>query len=122
MSDDKDMNNQQEKFAQRVAAHLRAREDELSGETRARLSAARAQALAQLDRPRRVVGYQWAGAGAFAVLALAVGLVLNTQQLEQMPDLETGDFLAAQELELLEDLEFAAWVAELDELDEPAQG
>jgi hypothetical protein len=53
----------------------------------------------------------WAGLGAAAtaVLALVVGLRDESAH-APLPYLEAQEFAAAQELELLEDLEFLAWL------------
>ena len=122
--------NDEEKLAQQLGARLRELEEEISPEESARLATVRVRALHQLNEPRRISDFRhllWSpkllGAGAFAVGALAISLyVFRDAGIEAMPDFAAPEFLAAQETELLQDLEFAAWIADLEDMNEPPLG
>ena len=123
MSDD-------EKLGNELGARMRQLETQITAEESARLTAIRSAALRQLDEPSalaklgdRLWSPQLLGAGAFAVAAVVIGLVLLPGVgIEPMPEFEAGEFLVAQEVELLQDLEFAAWVSDLEEMNEQSRG
>ena len=100
---------------------------ELDGSTRSRLCQARHAALAQTrQRPRTV---WWMPAMASAALAMVVALILP--DLRPQPQTLSEENLAAaddltllmndESLDLLEEMEFYAWLAETDALDSPAE-
>lgn len=98
----------------------------LDGATRSRLAQARARAL-ESARQRRpfVPGRWWLPAGAVAAAVLAAVLVLEAPQapapaveLTALGDLDI--LLGDEDLELLEELEFYAWLEEQPEFRELA--
>lgn len=82
-----------------------------------RLRMARAEAVAQMgdDVPfltRAFGGHRWVlPAGAAAILVLAVSLT-GTDETYVMPMLDEQELAAASEMELLDDIEFLAWMLE----------
>lgn len=113
----------------RLAAAERERADALSGPIQQRLAAARRQAVAEMDQTSARSGFRWAyalPAGAVAAVTLVVALQFipsahDAQDTAPMttllPDLDESQQVAASELELLEELEFLAWMAEVEEVD-----
>jgi len=89
----------------------------LSPEILARLSAARRLAVAKADArvatPR--VPPRWIPAGALATTVLAVGIATVAMDARQLPAFDDARALAAaQDVELLDDLEFLAWLPDDD--------
>jgi len=88
--------------------------EHLDAYTLSRLNQARQHALAQAEKPRWF-NPQWLKAGAFAVLLVTVinGLLFfSTSNIQQM---NTDDFeliVASEDFELLQDLDFVAWMLE----------
>lgn len=83
----------------------------------ARLGAARRAAVAAADArlatPR--VPPRWVPAGALATTVLAVGLATVAMDTRQLPAVDDPRALvAAQDVELLDDLEFLAWLPDDD--------
>ena len=104
----------------RAAALLDEHADALDGPTRARLHQARNRALAGVSPVRRVL--PWAGAGAVAAGIFAVTLLV-TQATPPLPAIYEDPLqqAAAEDMELMDDLEFMAWlVLEEDYQDDAA--
>ncbi len=93
----------------------------LDGATQSRLTQARHRALEELPKGRSV-GWRWVPAGVAAAAAIALVLLVVPPAVELDPrvakegldDLEI--LLGEDELEMIDDLEFYAWIDELDEL------
>ena len=88
--------------------------EHLDAQTLSRLNQARHHALAQADKPR-LFNPQWLKAGTFAVLLVTVinaWLFFSTSNIQQM---NTDDFemiVASEDYELIQDLDFIAWMIE----------
>ena len=88
--------------------------EQLDAHTLSRLNQARHHALAHADKPR-LFNSQWLKAGTFAVLLVTVingWLFFSTPDIQQM---NTDDFeliVATEDFELLQDLDFVAWMIE----------
>ncbi len=116
MTDDR-----QDSFERDLGRRLRDSVDTLDAATRSRLNISRHHAVAQMNRrASRVSRAGWAAVGAMAVAMLAVSVWRN-QPVPANPDvlpaasvaLEAPDLellLADESLEMLEDLEFYAWL------------
>ena len=97
----------------------------LDGPTRSKLTQARYRALAELQAPSRAAWrWSWAPAGAIAAVALATWMLWSGQP----PVEETFDVAAAtdleillseEELDMLQELEFYAWLEDQAELSGP---
>ena len=102
---------------------LRDTEKQVPDAVRQRLADARRTAVNAADTG---VSMRWAplmGASALASAALLVVLVLPQSASQSLPLLEASEMAAAQELELLEELEFVAWMlAEEKDNAFPSQG
>jgi hypothetical protein len=133
MTDERDLRESTDAAAGRLAreagARLRASADGLDAATRSRLNQARQRALDELRPRRRAAPWLWPAAATAAVAALAVTLLLGRLPPaggdlagplpESVADLEIllpGD--APADLEMMEDLEFYAW---LDEASSPEE-
>ena len=124
-----------DQVAHRAAIELRASEEQLSTATADKLHAARmqavaaAQAQAKAKRSRRT-SYLVPGLGLGASMAgialVAVLMLPGTQAIAPLPDLaiegDVGLLAASSETELLDDLEFVAWMVMLDEPEEDPAG
>lgn len=110
-----------------VAEKLDRLEAEVPSEVQLQLQAARRAALAEAEKNESKPGLPWLpytllGSGALAS-ALVVSLVLLGQPEPALPLLEDAEMAAAMDAELLEELEFLAWMIEEGELlDEGQQG
>jgi len=88
--------------------------EHLDAHTLSRLNQARHSALAHVEKPR-LLNPQWLKAGTFAVLLVTVingWLFFSTPNIQQM---NTDDFeliVANEDFELLQDLDFVAWMIE----------
>lgn len=88
--------------------------EHLDASTLSRLNQARHRALQQASRPR-LLDSQWLKAATFAVLIVTVvngWLLLSTPEVQNM---NTDDFellIANEDFELLQDLDFVAWMIE----------
>ncbi len=88
--------------------------EHLDAHTLSRLNQARHRALAHAEKPR-LFNPQWLKAGTFAVLLVTVingWLFFSTPNIQQM---NTDDFeliVANEDFELLQDLDFVAWMIE----------
>ena len=119
------MTDRQDSFQQELSRQLRDSADTLDAATQSRLNISRHHAVAQMNRRTHWASRTgWVAAGAVAVAVLAVSLWRNqpvpvqidaqTDALPaatvalQAPDLEL--LLADESLEMLEDLEFYAWL------------
>jgi hypothetical protein len=103
----------------------------LDGSTRSRLNQARHAALEQAQQRPRVVW--WMPALASAALAMLVALILPRMESQQALEVtaESEVSLAAaddltllmndENLDLLEEMEFYAWLAETDAIENPAE-
>ncbi len=111
-------------FAESAGDMLRSRENAIDADVAARLSDARRQAVSVADTgtPAPVWWRHAAGIGAAAAIAFATVIVYRAPT-DVIPRLDEPEMAAAQDLELLEDLEFAAWLV-LREQDDalPASG
>jgi hypothetical protein len=133
MTDERDARDSADEAAERLAreagARLRASADGLDAATRSRLNRARQRALDELRPRRRVSPWLWPAAATAAVAALAVTVMLGrlppagsdlaAPLPEAVADLEIllpGE--APADLEMMEDLEFYAW---LDEASSPEE-
>ncbi len=90
-----------------------------------RLAAARRAAVAEAERPQPVPWGRLAGSGALAsaALVLVLALMLPGTGTQSLPALEEAEMAAAQNAELLEELEFVAWMlAEESADDSPGKG
>jgi hypothetical protein len=99
---------------------------ELDGSTRSRLCQARHAALAQAPRRQRPVW--WMPAVATAAVAAIMAFLLPSFQLQQPlseENLAAADDMTLlmndESLDLLEEIEFYAWLEETDAFDSPAQ-
>ncbi len=119
-----DLNRQDREFAQAAGKRLRAGADELDAATRSRLNQARQAALASMPAAsagRRPFGAPgWLAAATLGVVAFGVWQVVESPDtlppagpalpgVAAAPDLEL--LLGEEDLEMLEDLEFFAWMA-----------
>ena len=92
---------------------LRDTEEQVPDPVRQRLANARQTAVNAADTRASIRWAPMISAGALAGAALLVVLVLPRSTTQSLPLLEASEMAAAQELELLEELEFVAWM--LDE-------
>jgi hypothetical protein len=108
---DTDMNKAQLKS---VIESLDESVEHLDAHTLSRLNQARHRALAQAEKPR-LLNPQWLKAATFAVLLVTV---INGWQFFSTPNnqlMNTDDFemvIANDDFELLQDLDFVAWMIE----------
>lgn len=107
------------RFAKTASELLRRSAENIDGATASRLNRARQAALEQLPRRRRAAHWLAPALSTAAVGALAVGLWLNPGTDRDVPVLNASADLTAADLELLltddslemlEDLEFYAWL------------
>ena len=115
---DQDTTNDHDKtaeFQERVGQVLRESEVDLDVETLDQLAMARRTAVSQADRTTSAL-QPWAVglAGSAAAAALVLALTLNTIE-EELPPMDEVEFVVAQDAELMEDLEFVAWMIALEE-------
>ena len=105
------MNDREDKFVDDAARVLREAEHGLDPEVLARLGAMRRRAVALVDHPAPTAIGAWAPTSAVAATILAVGIAFTNVQ-GPSPTVFDNEFeqLAAQDMELLEDLEFLAWM------------
>lgn len=115
-----------EKFAARSGDELRRAERQLSSEVLLRLQAARREAVAQsasMMNASQAQGFdwlRWTGAGAVATTLIFVWVVAVNSPIESLPQMDAMELAAAQESELLEELEFVAWMVAMEDQDEPS--
>lgn len=112
-----------EKTANALGAQLRQAELDVPSMVAQRLQAARRQAVAQAQSAvasepgwSRFTGWS---AAASALLVLAVGVaVFVPKPVDTMPRMNEAEIAAAQESELLQELEFVAWMVAMEEANE----
>jgi hypothetical protein len=108
-----------EEFAKTAGQLLRRSAEDIDAATASRLNRARQAALGEMSRPRPASAWLVPALSTAAVGALAVGLWLNrgadpglpaapAPAIESAADMDL--LLAADSLEMLEDLEFYAWL------------
>ena len=106
-------------FEKRAREVLLAAEHDVSPEVNGRLAAMRRAAVQELEtrsgQPRRT-GWFWVSAGTVAVVVLTLGLFLYPGNAPGplFDGLDEAQLAAAQDMELLEELEFLAWMEEED--------
>jgi hypothetical protein len=108
----------------KLQADFRRTENELGPEVVERLRAARREAVAAADESpaTRGMGWQpWAAIGAMASVAFAAAVLLQSPP-STLPMADETELAAAQEMELLEELEFVAWMVALEDEDLPTSG
>lgn len=104
--------------------------DNIDAATLSRLNQARQQALAYHDETsffQRVFSFNrhWLQQTVFASIAIVAISVITLQIMSHEPalNLEQGEYIAdAEELELVEDLEFIAWLLEQEQLNNDHAG
>jgi hypothetical protein len=106
--------------ALRVVEALDRQNEQLDADVLASLENARRVALSHLDVPPAPLALafgDWVPLGAVATTLLAVGLLVAQAQTDVLPNFDSEvHAMAAQELDLLEELEFVAWMLDEDEL------
>ncbi len=85
----------------------------LSAAVRTRLDAARRAAVASADVAASAPP-RWVPIGALAATVLVFAMATRMSDTLSLPDIEDDQLFAAQERELLEELEFLAWLDEQD--------
>lgn len=119
-----DLDPTDQQWADRAAERLRQQEHDVSNDVNQRLQAARRAAVEAADEKSAAVDW-WpraAGAGTAAMAIMVAALVLYSP-IDPLPRIEASELAAAQEAELLEELEFVAWMIAMEEADAiPAQG
>ena len=122
-----ELDERDERWAERAGKALRDAEHDVPPAIAERLAAARREAVELADaQSDGHTGLGWwpklAGASAVAVAALAWVMLPGTTP-ERLPVWEDTEMAAAAEAELLEDLEFVAWmIAMEDERATPPNG
>jgi hypothetical protein len=98
-----------EEFASRVRDALNTQT--LAPELADRLAAARRRAVASVDAPIPRAPSVWIPVGALASTLLVVGMFSAAIERKSAPPFDDDvQFAAAQDLDLLDDLEFVAWL------------
>ncbi len=119
-----DLDPADQQWADHAAERLRQHEHDVPNDVNQRLQAARRAAVAAADEKPGVTDW-WpraAGAGTAAVALMVAALVLYSP-VDTLPRIDAAELAAAQEAELLEELEFVAWMIAMEEADAlPAQG
>ena len=123
--DDTPLSVEEQTFANLAQAHLRSMERELDAATADKLRQARARAVDQAQSPwlgffRSPQGYALGGVTAAVFLAVMIAPVFRVNQpaIAALPVSNGDEFVLAQESELLEELEFVAWMLENEALGE----
>jgi hypothetical protein len=117
MTDDKDQQPDPE-FESRLRDALASDARDIAPEIAERLAVMRTSAVAQFERTPRRFQFSWVAASgvaaALATVTLAAGLFLfsRAELVPEMPAAVEPEFAAAQDLELLTELEFLAWLEE----------
>ncbi len=120
-------------FVEEVSGVLRRDVESVSAEVAAQLDGARRQAVAVASAAEAQGFGRWgmkgavrpvprwpsiAGFGAVMGVALTVTVMVRAPQLEPLPFLNADEMAAVENVELLEELEFVAWVAAMEAEDE----
>jgi hypothetical protein len=113
MTDDKDKQPDSD-FESRLQRALAPKAGGVTPDVAERLAAMRRNAVAQLDHR---TGFGWGRAAfvtAFATVVLAAGvfLMFDDASVPAMPAADEPEFAAAQEMDVLVELEFLAWLEE----------
>lgn len=112
------------KAAAAAGAQLRQDELEVSPEVAQSLQAARRLAVDEAERSLASATPWWpkiagAGAAVSAAFVVVVSLTVYLQApLDSLPRMDESEMAAAQEADLLEELEFVAWMVAIEEADE----
>jgi hypothetical protein len=117
MSNRQDNDQSDEAFVHELERRLAAEVDQLPADVSARLQEMRRQAsvAADVPAPRRRLWWSAALAGAGAVaLAVGVSLTGTSTEVPPLPQATDLELAASADLELLEELEFLAWLDEED--------
>jgi hypothetical protein len=102
-------------FVARVRAVLDAGDKAVDSSVADRLAAVRRAAVAALDVPRAAEVARWIPASAAAGMLVAVGMFAWSVRIPDLPVFDDDEaVLAAQDLDLLDDIEFVAWMVEQD--------
>ena len=116
-------------LAASAGARLRESEVDVPTEVSQRLQASRRLAVAQAESATaegRIVWPRFVGfaATAFATFLLVVAVTLTMPApYDTLPRLDDGELAAATEAELLQELEFVAWMVAMEDTDElPTSG
>ena len=119
-----DLDPTDQQWADRAAERLRHGEHSVPNEVNQRLQAARRAAIETADEKSRLGDWWPRAAGASAAAgALMVAALVFYSPVDTLPRIEASELAAAQEVELLEELEFVAWMIAMEEADAlPAQG
>ena len=101
-------------FERKARQRLEASEHDIDPDRLQRLQAARRAAVAAVPAApeRGLAGRWWVPTGAMAAVALVLGLLLLPEPEGLPPVLDAAEMSAAQEMELLDELEFVAWMLE----------
>lgn len=118
-----ELHPEDQKWAEQAGQQLRKQEQIVAQASQARLRSARAQALQVMPETRRSwLLWPTLGLGS-ACAAMLVWAVLFTIPVDRLPVLDDEEMAAALNVELLEELEFVAWMlTEKDATDAPSQG
>lgn len=111
------------KWAEQAGQQLRGQEDTVAQAAQARLRTARGQALQALpDTTNPWVLWPALGASGACAAILAWAVLVATPS-NILPHMDEVEMAAAQETELLEELEFVAWMLAMEETNaNPTQG
>ena len=109
-SDSKERPDQAEEVAAKVRSLLDEEVDGLDGATLSRLHRMRSDAVSERRRP--VIWPWWTGAGATAAGLAVVAVYFNVAEPEPLPVIyeDPVQQAAASEMELMDDLDFVAWL------------
>ena len=107
-------------FADKLGAALREAELDVDPHTLESLAAARRQAVkaAESRKPLWSAPISWALTGTVAAAVLTIAVFLSSGEGRDFPPLGQPEFAAAQDAELLEELEFVAWMLAMEDSDE----
>ena len=112
-----EMNRDDEQWAAQAGLQLRSVEGDLPETVAEDLRRARQRAVNLADKAPRSDRFRfWPQLGGFGVLTAAVFfvVVLLGSPVDTLPNLGVEEMAAVQEVELLEDMEFLAWLVEMD--------
>ena len=113
-----------EQLAAKAGVQLRQYELDVSPEVAQRLQAARRLAVDEAEDSLHNQISWWpkiasAGAALSVAVVMAVGVMVYLQApLGTLPRMDEAEMAAAQEVELLEELEFVAWMVAMEEADD----
>ena len=119
-----DIDQDLDKLAEQLGETLRQQELDVPAEVAERLQAARRQAVTHAEKNAQRKARLWprvagAGAAVSAGLVFAVAVLLFLQSpVDSLPRMDDVELAAAQDAELLDELEFLAWMVALEEPDD----